>query len=288
MELCVDQPLDLKLNLTMGQAFRWTGPDMDGWFSGVVKGILIKIRRTETGLEFRSSAPEESVGPLLERYLRLDQDVRCIYNELSCSDSEIAPLVERYRGLRILRLEPWECLVSYICSNRNTVEGIQGMVKRLADKFGEPVSLEGVEHRAFPTSKGLAAAGEDELKSVVHMGSRAECIKQVATDVEKGSLKLEALTNTPYEEAKTRLRQYNGIGPKISDCVLLFSLDKPEAFPIDANVHWALVRWYGDRCFPGRRAPSVSRLANWGRERFGPNAGYAGQFLFHAIMSESD
>ena len=288
MKLCVDQPLDLKLNLTMGQAFRWTGPDIDGWFSGVVEGILIKIRRTGNGVEFHSSKPEESVRPLLERYLRMDQDVLCIYGELSRTDLKMAELVKQYKGLRILSQEPWECLVSYICSNRNTVEGIQGMVKRLADKFGEPVSLEGVEHRAFPTPKRLAAAGEDELKSVVHMGSRAECIKQVATDVEKGSLKLEALTNTPYEEAKTRLRQYNGIGPKISDCVLLFSLDKPEAFPIDANVHWALLRWYGDRYFRGRRAPSVSRLSEWGQAHYGRSAGYASQFLFHAIMLESD
>ena len=169
MKLRVDQPLDLKLNLTMGQAFRWTGPDIDGWFSGVVKGIFIKIRRTENGVEFRSSKPEESVRSLLEHYLRLDEGIQSIYNGLSLSDPHMAELVKKYKGMRILRQEPWECLVSYICSNNNSVEGIGRIVENLSHGFSGPLSVDGCERRAFPTAERLAEAGASELRPLVVM-----------------------------------------------------------------------------------------------------------------------
>ncbi len=94
MELRIDQPLNLKLNLTMGQAFRWK--EEEGWFSGVVDGVFIKVRQTADVLEFSSSAPEESVRPLLQHYLRLDEDVSSIYAELSRSDPKMAELVKRH------------------------------------------------------------------------------------------------------------------------------------------------------------------------------------------------
>ena len=288
MKLRVDQPLDLKLNLTMGQAFRWTGPDIDGWFSGVVKGILIKIRRTENGVEFRSSKPEESVRSLLEHYLRLDEGIQSIYNGLSLSDPHMAELVKKYKGMRILRQEPWECLVSYICSNNNSVEGIGRIVENLSHGFGGPLSIDGCERRAFPTADRLAEVGASELKPLVVMRRRAECIHQVATDVAAGRLDLDTLGRVSYGEAKDRLVAYKGIGSKIADCVLLFSLDKPEAFPIDTNIRQGIERFYGDQFFSGTKLPTDRSLLQWAQDRFGSNAGYASQFLFHAVMSEKD
>ena len=287
MELCVDQPLDLELNLTMGQAFRWTGPDNDGWFSGVVKGILIKIRRTERGVEFRSSEPEESVRPLLERYLCLDQDIQPIYDELSRSDPKMRELVKNHRGLRILRQEPWECLVSYICSNTNSVRRIRRIVENLADRFGEPLHLDGATRKSFPTPESLAKAGAAKLKPLVLMWQRAYCIEQIATDLTACRLDLDALGLMCYGEAKNRLVSYKGIGPKIADCVLLFSLNKPEAFPIDRHVRQGLVKRYKNLGFPDRKLPTHPENLHWAKKRFGVNAGYANQFLFHDEWPES-
>ena len=287
MDLCVNQPLDLKLNLTMGQAFRWTGPDIDGWFSGVVEGILIKIRRTGNGVEFRSSKLEESVRPLLERYLRMDQDVLCIYDELSRTDLKMAELVKQYKGLRILSQEPWECLVSYICSNSNSVRRIRRIVESLADRFGEPLHLDGVTRKSFPQAESLAKVGAAGLKPFVMMWQRAYCIHEVATDVAASRLDLDALGRMCYGEAKERLVAYKGIGPKIADCVLLFSLNKLEAFPIDRHVLHGLLKRYRNRGFPDRKPPTHPENLQWAQERFGANSGYANQFLFHDEWPES-
>ena len=101
-------------------------------------------------MEFQSSEPEESVRPLLERYLRLDEDIQSIYDELSRSDPKMRELVNNHRGLRILRQEPWECLVSYICSNNNNVEGIGNIVEKLSDGFGDTLSLDDYERGTLP------------------------------------------------------------------------------------------------------------------------------------------
>ena len=162
------------------------------------------------------------------------------------------------------------------------------MVEKLADEYGEPVSLDGVERRSFPTPVRLAKVGVAELRRVVVMWRRAACISKVAKDVEKGCLKLDALAGMPYGEAKERLVKYKGIGPKIADCVLLFSLDKPEAFPIDTNIRQGLLKQYGGRGFPDRKPPTHRKNLQWAQEHFGRNAGYASQFLFQDMGPDSD
>ena len=114
----------------------------------------------------------------------------------------MAELVQKYKGMRILRQVPWECLVSYICSNNNSVEGIGRIVENLSHEFGGPLSIDGCERRAFPTADRLAEVGASELKPLVVMRRRAECIHQVATDVAAGRLDLDTLGRVSYGEAK--------------------------------------------------------------------------------------
>ena len=140
MELKYDpvQPLDLRISLMMGQAFRWQ-PEGE-WFSGVVRGSLINIRKDSNGsLEFYSvPGPDAAVAEMLRNYLRLDEDINATYREIS-RDAVMAELVERYRGLRILRQEPWECLVAYILSARSPIPRIRQNVKTLSHEFGDCV-----------------------------------------------------------------------------------------------------------------------------------------------------
>ena len=134
----------------------------------------------------------------------------------------------------------------------------------------------------------MVEVGASELKPLVVMRRRAECIHEVATDVAAGRLDLDTLGRVSYGEAKDRLVAYKGIGSKIADCVLLLSLDKPEAFPIDTNIRQGIERFYGDQFFSGTKLPTDRSLLQWALDRFGSNAGYASQFLFHAVMSEKD
>ena len=296
MELNYDpnQPLNLKISLLMGQAFRWR---QEGeWFSGVAQGHFIKIRKISDGsLEFHSqSSPNAGVADLLRSYLRLDEDVQASYEEISARDPKIAELVRKYSGLRILRQEPWECLIAYICSSANSdITRIARNVETLAANFGDCTTLDGQVRHTFPSHAKLIDAGESNLENILS-GPRsfAVNITKAAQRVTEGSLDLGTLRHMPYQEAKARLMEgrigrkvSNGIGPKVADCILLFSSDKLEAFPVDTNIGQALVDWY----FPDLKPPGGQKLRDYelrklgkqAQEIFGRYAGYAGQYLFH-------
>ena len=133
-------------SLTMGQAFRWR-PLGDGWYSGVLKRRLVHLRQTPDGIEYRVGGPSGEIADVdlddkLRRYFRLDtDDIENIYVDLAKHDSRIGLLLERYRGVGVLRQEPWEGLASYICSARASVASITKNVEALAEEYGNPVEL---------------------------------------------------------------------------------------------------------------------------------------------------
>jgi len=288
--LTVSQPLDLAASLHSGQAHRWEA--VEGWHWGVISGNLIKIRQAQGDspdhpyvLAF-SSVPKVEPGyleSLLWSYLRLDDDIESIYREIT-RDPRVAVMVERYRGLRLLRIEPWECLISFICSANSNLPRIHANIAAISEKFGQPLALEGHVRYTFPSPERLAEATETDLR-VLRLGFRAPYVAQAAQAVAERKLDLEALRHTPYQEAKARLMELPGVGPKIADCVLLHSLDKLEAFPIDVWVRRALREWY----FPsadsdggqGPKPPPDRAMLEWAQKHFGPYAGYAELYLFH-------
>ena len=274
MELTTDQPLDLAATLESGQAHRWR---RDGdWFSGVVRGNFIKIRQVESRIEFHSQPwPEASLTSLLHSYFRLDDNIDEVYAEI-CRDPRVAEMVDRYRGLRLLRIEPWECLVSFICSANSNIPRIHQNMEKLAESFGEPIAMDGQVRHAFPTPSQLAEAGEAELRRL-GLGFRAPYVDKATIMVLEGRLNLADLVRVPYLEAKAKLMECPGIGPKVADCIAVFSLEKLEAFPIDVWVRRALGEWY----FPGQKPPPDRVMLEWAQGRFGRYGGYAQQYLFH-------
>ena len=274
MELAVQQPFDLESTLVGGQAHRWRS---DGdWFSGVVRGNFVKMRQTPEGVEFRSGpAPETDMIPVLQHYFRLDDDLAQVYAEI-CRDDRVAAMVERWPGLRILRQEPWECLVAYVCSANNSIRQIHNNMEAMSQAFGDPVTLDGDVRHTFPPPAQLVEAGEQGLRDL-KLGFRAPNVHQVTLRVLERSLDLDELTTMPYEAAKEKLMDCRGIGSKIANCILLFSLEKPQAFPVDVWVRRALAEWY----FPGQKPPTNPVLEQWAHEYFGNYAGYANQYLFH-------
>ena len=276
MYLLAQQPFKLQLAWLRSQAFRWV--EREGWYYGVVGGHLSKVRQSGDGIEFRSCAAEESLKAHVESYFRLNQDIRPVHEALRQVDRAMAGLVDRYGGMRLLRQDPWECLVSYICSQNNSIDRIAGIVDLLANRYGDPLSLDGVRVNTFPSPQRLAEVGSAELDGL-NLGLRRGCrIYQVARAVTEGDLDLDALSRLPYAQAKNQLMSYDGIGPKIADCVCLFSLDKPEAFPVDRHIAAALWEHYGKKYTSGAKN---TRLLDWARYYFGAHAGYAGQLLFY-------
>ena len=274
MHLPAPQPFKLDIQWLQAQAFRWCEGE-DGWYYGFVKGHLIKVCNSGDGIEFCSDGPEESLAADVRSYFRLDQDIEPVHDALR--GVGLGELVDKYDGMRILRQDPWECLVAYICSQRNDIDGITKILNKLACRYGEPVTLGGVTCNSFPSPKRLAKVGKTTLEGVDLGLSRGSRIHEVAEHTTEGTLDLSALARWPHRQARGFLMSYEGIGPKIADCVCLFSLDKAEAFPVDTHIGKALEDRYGQTYRPGAKNAGLMR---WVSEYFGEHAGYAGQLLF--------
>lgn len=279
MQLVVDHPLDLEASLLGGQAHRWRKEETEeeAWFSGVVRGNFVRLRQLAADrVEFHASPwPEASCIPILQHYFRLDDNLAHIQKEIS-HDRRVAAMVGQYPGLRILRQEPWECLVAYICSANSNIQRIHQVMENIARSFGDPIELDGQVRYSFPTPIQLVEAGEMGLRQL-GLGFRAPYVDRATREVVEGSLDLNALVRLPYLPAKERLMECYGIGSKIADCIAVFSLEKLEAFPIDVWVRRALGEWY----FPGEKPPPDRELLVWAQGYFGQYAGYAQQYLFH-------
>ena len=282
------QPLDLESTLESGQAFRWRREASESsdtaWFWGVVFGNLVKLRKTAEGVEF-SCAPdgEAALAPLLQDYLRLRDDLDAIYGSIQ-RDERVGAGIDRYPGMRLLRQDPWECLVSFICSANNNIQRISANVEAMCESFGRPLTLGGRVRNTFPSAEALSEAGEQPLREL-RLGFRAKYVAAVAETVAAGRTDLFALREASYEEALAELTTLPGVGDKVANCVMLFSLDKLEAFPVDVWIRRALRQWYLSET-PGTAKLAEREMRPWAQEYFGPYAGYANQYLFHKSRLE--
>lgn len=271
----ISQPLDLQATLESGQVFRWRCDQ--GWYWGVVGPHAYALCQMEGGLLFLTSASSAAEALAeLHAFLRLDDDLEAICREMAV-DETLSEAMALHRGLRLLRQNPWECLASFICSSASNIPRISQNLRSVAESYGEPLTLEGRRLRRFPEAARLAEAGEKALLAL-GLGFRAGYLANTAAQVASGGVDLMALRLAPYLEAKATLMELPGVGEKVADCALVFSLDKLEGFPIDTWVRRALEKWYGHR----EKAPYRELLA-WAQERWGKRAGYAQQYLFHHL-----
>ena len=285
---------DLPGTLDGGQAFRWHALEDDDGYRGVVGRSVLEVRAAPDGLSVvvvsgpemtPETSPETAVGAApvtapgaigvdaIGFYLGLDDDLEALRAKYA-SDPGLGPAMSDYLGLRLLRQDPWECLCGFICSATSNIPRIKLTMGALAASYGERVGP-GPHDFAFPGPEAVAAAGEQAVRDL-RWGFRARYLEAAAIAVASGSLVLEALLDASYVEARDALVSLDGVGPKIADCVLAFSLSQGEAFPVDRWVRRAMEEWYGAS---GKMTnDEVGRMA---RERFGEDAAYAQQYLFH-------
>ena len=274
-QLSTEQDFDLGAVMQSNQDFRWR-VWKDDWHSVVLDGNLIHLRQLEGGVEYRA---DSDLDDLLRSYFRFDEDIAAIRADLSHRDEKLAPLMEKYPHLRVLRQpDAWECLVAYICSANNKVERTSAIMESVAGKLGHEMKLEGETRHAFPTPRQMLAAGAEPLGELKLGLDRPSKIVEAAERIGDGKLELDYLSQLEvcYAEAKRRLMGCRGIGGKVADCIALFALDKMEAFPVDRWIERAVARHY----FPDQKPPSGDHLVMWAQDRFGKYAGYANQLLF--------
>jgi N-glycosylase/DNA lyase len=273
---------NLDSTLCCGQAFRW---DKQGeWWFGVIGQNVVKIRQESEQIEFEGTDKN-----IVRNYFRLEDNLPMILSDIN-KDRTIHEAIRKFRGLRLLRQEPWECLISFICATYKNIPAIKKMLGNLSQQFGEEIEFENRFFHSFPKPNKLVDVGLKGL-SACGLGYRARYVLETAKIMMDDYSILEDLKNKLYEEAKHELLKLPGVGPKVADCVLLFSLEKLEAFPVDIWIKRILERYYGDKIkkqtFKKNAVheslnPTVyRRLSRFGREYFGKYAGYAQEYLYH-------
>lgn len=272
------QSFDPVVSINSGQVFLWEKHG-DSWY-GIHGEHVIRLTRVDSHVEI-TAFPED--GSCDHRMFRLGDDARSIFREIS-RDSLVRRLVRMYPGLRLIRQEPHQCLFSFVCASNINIPMIRRMLYNMTRKFGRSAIVDGMEFFKFPSAADISRAGIDELRAC-GLGYRAKAVKAAADAIAIGQLDFDALKNATYEEAKKELLQVYGIGNKIADCVLLFSLEKLDAFPIDVWIARALAghyNWLHNKKFGNKISPrQYEQLSGTAREYFGRYAGYAQQYLYY-------
>jgi N-glycosylase/DNA lyase len=280
--LIVDAPFYLDVTLCCGQVFRWE--KVHDWWYGVANDKAFKVRQLGNLVEF-----ENVDWPFVENYFSLDVDLQKISASIN-RDLHIRKALKEYFGLRLIRQDPWECLISYICATYKSIPAIRHMLNNMAQKFGERTSFDGRTFYTFPKPEVLAKTTERELMGC-GLGYRAKYVHATSKQLCESGFDLEGLRKLPYSEAKEALMEFPGIGAKVADCVLLFSLGKTEAFPVDVWVKRVILNHYADKlaselsqrltAHESLSTADYRRLNEFGRSYFGEYAGYAQEYLYH-------
>lgn len=274
--------LNLRYTLDCGQAFRWEVRP-DGAWVGVVEGTVIRLAREGDLVTAHTFPPRDDALQFLTSYLRLDVDLRRLYQDFGAVDPWVADAIDRFSGLRVLLQPVQETLLSYICSTANSVPRIMKAVREVSRLYGEPLAtIDGEAYYAFPTADALAEASPEALRERCGLGWRGDNLRRVAMDVAsmQGNW-LEGLRERPYAEAKAELMTIRGVGAKIADCVSLFALGKDEAVPVDTHI-WAVAREIFGASVPTRTLTPATYEAIAGMfvRRYGEFAGWAQEYLY--------
>ena len=263
---------NLETTLASGQCFGWK--KIDGWFYGEIDGKPIKLKQEKNRLLFIGSSEEE-----VRNYFALDENVGSIYKRISKNDPILKKAVTEFNGLRILRQDPWESAVSFVCSAFSNIPRIEKKLSRLRNTYGKQVSFERNSFYLFPKPEALAKASMKDLRAC-GLGFRDKYVKALGQRMSK--FDISKLKKKSYAEAKTSLIKSAGIGEKVADCICLFSLDKHEAFPIDVWIARAMKEYYSTqirKMFPKTKF-SYKDIQEFARRKWGKDTGYAQQFLY--------
>jgi N-glycosylase/DNA lyase len=266
----------------------------------MVRGGVLKVRQEGSSSLLCSTSSEDLDAQAIFEYFGLDENLERILASIM-RDSTVTHAVQTYYGLRVMKQDVWECLLSFAIATNSNIPRIKGMISNLCQRFGDPMEFQGETYHLFPTADSLARVSVADL-TACGLGYRARFVKAISEAVSSGRMNLDELRLQDYERGKELLagevlgrKTLMGIGPKVADCVLLFSCDKKSAFPIDVWMAKVLSREYPRLFDPElvtRLASKVSgqtslsevsyeRLASAARAYFGQYAGYAQQYLFH-------
>ncbi len=256
--LLTEEEFDLENTFECGQCFRWE-KQPDGSYSGIVLGHELSVSVSDGHLTISDSG-QDNMNDIWRDYFDLGTSYTDIRAELKENCPSLGCAVDSISGIRILRQDPWETLISFIISQNNNIPRIKGIIKRLCESFGEPCG----SGYSFPEASVIAGLSPEEL-APLRAGFRAKYILDAAGKVASGQIELEALRSASTEEIRQTLMTIKGVGVKVAECVVLYGFHRTEAFPVDVWIKKAL----------GTLFSGITP------EMLGSSAGIAQQYIYH-------
>ena len=269
---------ELKDIFDCGQCFRWNVEE-DGSYTGVFGNNVLNVKKENDVVTFEGIF-EGDIKKTVEYYFDLKRDYTQIKNKLSKIDDNMKTSIEYGKGIRILNQDLWETIISFIISANNNIPRIKGIIERISKKYGKEIEYNGKHYYTFPTAKELKYVSVQEYREL-GLGFRDIRLYESTKMILEGKVDLDKLRKNPNTiEVREQLLTLSGVGPKVADCILLFSdLKRFEVFPIDVWVRRVMNDLYIKQ--EGENKVSKKQIERLAEEKFGNLAGLAQQYLFY-------
>ena len=269
---------ELKDIFECGQCFRWNEQE-DGSYTGVIKNAILNVKKENENIIFTGIC-EEDIKSLIEYYFDLNTDYEKIKQKLSNIDEYLKTSIEYGKGIRILNQDLWEMIISFIISANNNIPRIKGIIERLSQKYGNEIEWKGQRYYTFPTAEQLKDVTVEKYRKL-GLGFRDIRLYETTKMILNKEVDLEKLKNNPNtQEVRNELLTLSGVGPKVADCILLFSdLKRFDVFPIDVWVRRVMNDLYIKE--NDETKVSKTKIEKLAEEKFGDLKGLAQQYLFY-------
>ncbi|MGB0642497.1 MAG: DNA-3-methyladenine glycosylase 2 [Nitrosopumilus sp.] len=262
--------IDIDNSINSGQVFLWKKIKKN-WY-GIDGQNILKINQ---------GGKIESIQNTKTDFFRKNDDIQKIIKSIS-KDKTVKKAISQYEGLRLFNQDPFQCMISFIISSNSNIQKIKNSLEKISKKFGTKLVVQNEEFYLFPKPEKIAKASINEIKTC-GVGYRAPFIKEAAKMVTSKKINFEYLKNSDYNETKRNLRLIPGVGNKVADCIMLFSLNKLDAFPLDTWMIKILERYYSNEFHIESKTITEKQYEILHKkivDYFGPYCGYAQQFLF--------
>ncbi len=259
-----------------GQCFRWN-EEQDGSYTGIFGHNVLNVKEEKdiviTGI------CDGNIEDICKNYFDLDRNYEEIKETLSLIDDDMKESIKYGEGIRILNQDLWEMIISFIISANNNIPRIKGIIERMSAKYGQEIKFRGTSYYTFPTIDELSQASVKDLKDL-GLGFRARYVFETTKKIKEGKINLENLKQEPTNEVRKQLLTLTGVGPKVADCIMLFStLKRFDVFPVDVWVR----RVMNDLYIHNEDETKVNKkqIQEIAKDKFGALEGIAQQYLFY-------
>lgn len=260
-----------------GQCFRWNKED-DESYTGVIENNVLNVKNIENTIIFKGIC-NGNIQEIVTNYFDLNRDYTKIKNELSKIDDYMKNSIKYGEGIRILNQDLWETIISFIISANNNIPRIKGIIERLSKKYGKEIIWNGKKYYTFPTPEELRNVSVEEYRKL-GLGFRDIRVYETTKMILNKEVDLKKLFNEETETVREELLKLSGVGPKVADCILLFStLKRFEVFPIDVWVRRVMNDLYIKN--EDEKKVSKKQILEIADKKYGNLAGIAQQYLFY-------